>query len=200
MRRSLIRFIVSFCLYYLIFFGVGYKPFYSFDLDRNTGQGDSISYVKMHDGNFEVSPVHKYRVGISFISNKLTGFIGLQDTDQLKANNAPVQRLSIFIVNTFIVSLTASVSLLLALYLLRNSHWVLTFSLICIGFMNPATIQKISTPMVDSPVPLFAVSIAYISLINLHFFAPIFSTLLMPFNERIIIYLPMMLVKTKSKI
>ena len=199
-RRSFIRFLISLSFYFLIFFGSGYKSFYSFDLDRNTGQGDSISYIKMHDGNFNVSPVHKYRVGIPFISSKITELVGLNKTDQLKANNAPKKRFSFFIVNTLIVAISASISLLFALHIVRGLGWFLGFAIICIGFLNPATIQNISTPMVDSPVPLFTIFIAFISIVGKQHWAPLVSGLLMPFNERIIVFLPLMMLTVKSKI
>ncbi|KZR90675.1 hypothetical protein MITS9508_00677 [Synechococcus sp. MIT S9508] len=198
-KKFILHFVAPTLVYFLIFLGAGYKSFYFFDLDQNTGQGDSISYIQMHDGSFNVSPIHKYRVGIPIIARQFSNVLSLDSTDQLSSEDAPQARLSFFIVNTAIVSLAASITLLLALHVVENSEWFSSFAIVALSFLNPATIQNISTPMVDSAVPLFAILITYISIVSNEYWTPFVSIIFTPLNERIVAYLPQMMVASSSK-
>ena len=196
--RAALRFLLALILYFLIFFSVSYKSFYFFDLDRDTGQFDSISYVSMHDGNYHVSPIHRYRIGIPLVASRLTHLLGVQKTDQLQQENAPSVRFSFLVVNTAIVALTASISLLIGLRVARNVNPLLAFAAICISFMNPVTIQNMSTPLVDAAVPLFSILLLFTVINNASGFSvPIVIGMIL-FNERIIAYLPLLLVGAQS--
>jgi hypothetical protein len=138
-------------------YGVSFQQFLHFDWADSRGLGDSASYLAMSNGDYDVSPTHRYRIIIPF----LAGIV----RDVIQPLIAPdsshmIDALSFYVVNYLITSLAG---LLLYLFLDKlkfESRLSLLGVFIFLG--SRITILSTGAAIVESLYYLAIITIVYL--------------------------------------
>jgi hypothetical protein len=114
------------------------------------GSSDANSYIAMSHGNYDVKPIHRYRVIVPFFAGGLQSILATRIADQ-----SEIDKLSFYIINFLISGLTA----FLLFLLFKEFGFRYELSLLGVLFFIASRIVILSTatPLVDS---LFFLSVA----------------------------------------
>lgn len=197
------RLLAFFFLYFLLFTSALFRPFYLFNPNSNSGVSDSSSYIQMHDLDFSVSPIHRYRIGIPLLARVVSIASSKADVltqgDQIDNSTSPQKRFSFLVVNCLLLSLAATLTLITAQQLTEQSYLFLCFP-VAIAYLTPAIITIASSPMVDLGVVLGCSAYPLLLRQKDLIAFPVFSSILMALNERSIAYTPIVLLQKNRKL
>lgn len=130
-------------------YGASYQQYRHFNIDMPRGSTDANSYIAMSHGDFDVMPVHRYRIIIPFIAGGLQSVLenGISDVSE-------VDKLSFYIINFLISGLAAF--LLFLLFIRFGFRIELSLLGTLLFICSRIVVLSTATPLVDS---LFYLSI-----------------------------------------
>ncbi len=161
--------IVVFLFIISILFGTSYQQFRHFDITDPRGMNDSVSYIKMSQGNYSVNPVHKYRFIVPYLAGKLNNYV----SKYIFEKNISII-LSFYIINFIIISFSAY--FLYLIFEFYNFKPLLNLVGLSIFLSSRVIVYTTATPLVDSLYIFAIVVIVYFmikkDLLKLSLFAP----------------------------
>ncbi len=155
MKRTI--FILAFII--SILFGSSYQQFRHFDTTDPRGMKDSVSYINMSQGEYDVKPVHKYRFAIPYLAGKIDKLI-LSINPKLDNKNNISIRLSFYIIN--FIMLTFSAYLLFLILEFYKFNTLTSLIGLSIFLSSRVVVYSAATPLVDSFYILSLTSIFYL--------------------------------------
>ena len=136
-------------------YGASYQQFRHFNIDMPKGSSDAHSYVAMSHGDYEVTPIHRYRVIIPFLAGALQRPLGALISDPYE-----VDKLSFYMVNFMVIGLTAVLLYLFHIRLGFRDEIALLGVLLFV--CSRIVIITTATPLVDSLYYLAIVGLLYL--------------------------------------
>jgi hypothetical protein len=141
-------------------YGVSFQQFLHFDWADSRGLSDSASYLAMSNGDYDVSPTHRYRIIIPFLVSIVRDVIEpvLITSNSLHTINA----LSFYVVNFFITSLAGMFFYFFLIELKFEPKLSLLGVFIFLG--SRMTILSTGGPIIESLYYLAIIVIVYLCL------------------------------------
>jgi hypothetical protein len=155
--RSIVVYLYLMAIICAVLYGVSYQQLRHFDVSDPRGASDSISYIKMSHGDYDVSRVHKYRVVVPLLARGLRSLLG---GSILSEDKADVR--SFYAVNFVFVALCA-MALFQLMCRLGFGIYLAAFGTL-IFLTSRETVMATGTPLVDS---FFIFSVAVTALLTL---------------------------------
>lgn len=136
-------------------YGSTYQQFRHFDIDQPKGASDAHSYIAMSHGDYNVKPIHRYRIIIPYMSG-----IILNGLNRVMHNESEAEKLSFYIVNFVVTCLTS----FLLFLLFHHFDFRTEISLLGVLFFicSRITILSTATPLVDTLYYLSIVVLVYL--------------------------------------
>jgi len=177
-----------------VLYGVSYQQFRHFDIDDARGGSDASVYIAMSHGDYDVSPVGRYRVFIPFAASMVRAPLGrfVRDVDEL-------DKLSFYAVNFVIAAATAM--LLLAILEKLGFNWQLSLVGTILFLCSRTTVLSVGVPLVDSLYYFAIAVIVYLTVFERPTVLAILAPLLILSKETIVpfLFLPLFSAKMRSK-
>ena len=166
------------CLY-----GVSIQQYRHYDVNDTRGLDDTISYIEMSKGNYNVSPIHKYRFIIPEIVRQVENSLNLLN-NFFNLGNHNHNLLAFYITNYIIMFFCA----LLLYNILKVHNFSSTISLlgIIIFLTSRTTVYIASVPLVDSIFILGICLIYFLMIKNRFILLSIISPLIILTKETIV--------------
>jgi hypothetical protein len=182
-----------------ILFGSSYQQFRHFDTTDPRGMNDSVSYINMSQGEYDVIPVHKYRFAIPYLAGIIDNLILSFNPNLDNKNNISI-RLSFYIINFIILTFSAYL-----LYLILEFYKFNTLtSLIGLSIFlsSRVVVYSAATPLIESYYILSLTSIFYLMIRHKVFRLAIVLPILTISKETILpfLFLPLTLAVFRNKI
>jgi hypothetical protein len=160
---------------------------------------DSISYINMSQGEYDVKPVHKYRFAIPYLAGEIDKLI-LSINPKLDNKNNISIRLSFYIINFIVLTLSAYLLfLILEFYKFNTLTSLIGLS---IFLSSRIVVYSAATPLVDSFYILSLTSIFYLMIRHKVLRLAIVLPILTISKETILpfLFLPLILAVFRNKI
>ena len=178
-------------------YGVSFQQFLHFDWADSRGLGDSASYLAMSNGDYDVSPTHRYRIIIPFLADIVRDIIRpLMASDALPMIDA----LSFYVVNYFITSLTGFFLYFFLVELKFEPRLSLLGVFIFLG--SRMTILSTGAPIVESLYYLAIIVIVYLCVTQRSILVCLLNPLLILTKETTVpfLFLPLFVKTMKRKL
>jgi hypothetical protein len=194
MKRLL--FILAFII--SVLFGSSYQQFRHFDTTDTRGISDSVSYINMTKGEYDVTAVHRYRFAVPYLAREMNLLI-LSINPKLDNKNESI-RLSFYIIN-FII-LTFSAYLLFLIFEFYKFNALTSLIGLSIFLSSRVVVYSAATPIVDSFYILSLTSIFYLMIRHKVLMLAIVLPILTISKETILpfLFLPLILSVFRHKI
>ena len=181
-----------------ILFGTSYQQFRHFDTKDPRGMLDSVSYIKMSNGYYDVKPVHKYRFTIPYLAGQINKLILTLNPNVNNKNDITI-RLSFYIINFLIIVFSAY--LLYLIFEFYKFTPLLSFIGLSIFLSSRVIVYSVATPIVDSFYILAITSIFYLMIKQQLLKLAIVLPILIVAKETILpfIFLPLLLKEFRNK-
>ena len=178
-------------------YGVSFQQFFHFDWADSRGLEDSISYLAMSNGDYDVSPIHRYRFIIPFLAGIVRDVIQPLMTPD---SSYMIDALSFYVVNYFITSLAGLLLYFFLIELKFESRLSLLGVFIFLG--SRITILSTGGPIVESLYYLAIIIIVYLCLTQRSVLLCLLNPLLILTKETVVpfLFLPLFVKTMKRKL
>ena len=176
-------------------YGVSFQQFLHFDWADPRGLSDSANYLAMSNGDYNVSPTHRYRIIIPFLVDIVREVIHPLITPDLLPM---IDALSFYAVNYLITSLAGLFLFFFLVELKFDSRLSLLGVFIFLG--SRMTILSTGAPIVESLYYLAIIIIVYLCLTQRSLLLSLLNPLLILTKETVVpfLFLPL-LIKTMNR-
>ncbi|MCX5699123.1 MAG: hypothetical protein NTX01_05460 [Candidatus Omnitrophica bacterium] len=180
--RYQVRFSILLLVIVTVLYGATYQQFRHFNIEDPRGAQDALSYIKMSHGNYNVPPIHQYRLLIPYMASLVQKAL-----HPLVANEKELDKLSFYVVN-FVVA-TGTALLLFGVLTKLGFEWQLSILGTIFFLISRITVLSVGTPLVDSLYFFAIVAIVYLMLYEKVVLLACLCPLFVLFKETIIPFL-----------